>query len=192
MPARLNWTDVKNAPDGFEYIYSLCDPLNPHVPRYVGRTRKPTRRLIVHKYHPKRRPNHPLSVWLTELFSKGQHPIFRVLETVPDGQVRAREEHWIAFFKPLGVLTNRSDGEGTQGMKITRSESNVRITAEKLKEANDRRKIRFVGEDGTTFESMWEASRALKVSRRYINEAMQEGWRIKGQYWRKEEYVGPE
>lgn len=132
MPAALKWTDIGKPPDGFGFVYSLCDPSNPNVPRYVGQTiGSMARRLAGHKCHAKTKPDWPVSKWMSELFSKGLHPIARVLETVPIIELDAREEAWIVFFKPLGVLTNRSNGVGMKGLSGYVSPLNRKITAER-------------------------------------------------------------
>lgn len=132
MPAPLNWTDIGKPPEGFGFVYSLCDPGNPSVPRYIGQTTTSmARRLISHKHDTKRRPDIPASVWLKSLIDSGRHPIARVMEIVPKDCLNQREEAWILFFKPLSVLTNKSNGQGMKGLKGYVSPLNRQITAER-------------------------------------------------------------
>jgi hypothetical protein len=98
-------------------IYALSDPRNPNLPKYVGKTQQTIqRRVSGHILAVKSRPSYELSKWIESLLDVGLLPRIYVLESVVDGDLRARETAWIRFFRPLGLL-NQSDGDGMLGMK---------------------------------------------------------------------------
>ena len=166
------------------YIYALADPNNPKLPRYIGRTcTSLKRRLSAHRCWAKSHTHHPFAQWLIEVYARGTKPIAFELERCDVSVMQERETAWIRFFRPLGSLTNRSDGDGHLGLKVVRSPLNIAITSVKLREANERSKKRVIGEDGREFASMADAVRSLGVSRRAFNQALKEGWRVRGQYW---------
>lgn len=119
MAKHPKWCDKSKPQNGYGFIYALYDPQNPGVPRYVGRTTQPLlRRMARHKCWIKSHSSHPLSIWINSLLICGSHPIGRVLENVGIPDLQKREEAWIKFFKPLGLLANRSDGNGSKGLKL--------------------------------------------------------------------------
>lgn len=174
-------------------IYALSDPRNKTVPKYVGRTIKPLRqRLSGHRCVAKRYPHYPVSKWVTELKSIGLIPVIYALEVVTGENGKERETHWIRFFKPLGLL-NRSDGDGRLGNPMSEQEltefhksDNFITNQVKLKEANRKRMKRVIGDDGTTFNSVAEAYKTLKVSEWGLRDCIKHHWRVKGIYWRIE------
>lgn len=94
-------------------IYAIADSLNPKLPVYVGRTRLSLK---------KRMNNHrcrksPVGDWIRSLRTTGREPVVFALENVQDGNHKEREAHWIRFFRPLGSLLNRSEGDGCKGIK---------------------------------------------------------------------------
>ncbi len=169
-------------------IYSLSDPRNPGVPKYIGQTKRTLkRRLSSHRHWVKTFPDHPLSSWFSSVLKDGFTPMISCLETVPISQLSKREIHWISFFRPLGLLTNKSHGPGLTGLKNIRSELNVQITTPKLQQSNIRRMKQVFGENGIVFKSVSQACLKLGVSRQGLDECIARHWRVKGVYWTKEQ-----
>jgi hypothetical protein len=100
-------------------VYALSDPRNPKLPFYVGKTScSLKRRLSAHRCWSKKFTEHPLSKWFLGLAEDGIIPTIYELESCPTAPIaKEREVCWINFFRPLGTLTNKSDGDGSLGMK---------------------------------------------------------------------------
>jgi hypothetical protein len=103
-------------------IYALSDRRFPTCIRYVGKTIKPLhRRLCEHVAKRDKEKNHKNN-WIKKLLSEGSIPIIWPLEVCSLEAWKERERHWISFFKPIGIITNCSeggDGGGTKGYKWT-------------------------------------------------------------------------
>lgn len=122
---------VKQEPKpGFGFVYALCDPRNPKTPKYVGRTICDLRRRLAGHLCGKQCQNAELKAWVESLLIENLFPTIYVLETMPLSEMKPREEAWIAFFKPLGLL-NRSNGDGMKGLKGYVSPLNRAITAKR-------------------------------------------------------------
>lgn len=106
-------------------IYALSDPRSKTVIRYIGKTSKPlSERLRKHRAK-NNSPNYPISIWNQSLRKDGLLPIiFKIEETTYEKSFE-REEHWIKFFRPLGLLLNQSDGHGVSGMGFKHSEATL-------------------------------------------------------------------
>lgn len=98
-------------------IYTLSDPETNEI-RYVGVTHHPDTRLAEHlsKARKHRETNHR-ACWIRSLLAKSLKPIFKVIENGEGPDWVAREQHWIAYYRGLGLrLVNATDGgEGTLG-----------------------------------------------------------------------------
>jgi GIY-YIG catalytic domain. len=97
---------------GCGFIYALADPLAPMEVRYVGKTSKELHvRLAEHitERLRLRHQNHRLH-WIRKICGEGRSPIIWLLEVCPESEWKEREQFWIAFFRPLGQLTNSTDG----------------------------------------------------------------------------------
>lgn len=121
-----------NCPDkpdfGAGFIYALFDHRNPKVVKYIGKTITPLRRRLAGHNCTKGMINLELKAWIDGLHSEGVFPSACVLEKVSIENLKLREERWIAFYKPLGLL-NRSFGEGSRGLKGYVSPLNRAMTA---------------------------------------------------------------
>lgn len=130
MGARYN--QKFNCPEkpsiGNGLIYALFDPRNPKLVKYVGKTIRPLRRRLAGHNCTKSMANLELKAWIESLKSDGIFPSACVLETVSIENLKSREESWIAFYKPLGLL-NRSYGDGSKGLEGYVSPLNRAITA---------------------------------------------------------------
>lgn len=95
------------------FIYTLEDPREPGVVRYLGRTNNPQKRLYQHLYQHRNwpgRPTHKIH-WISSVLDQGLAPVMEVLEEIPDGtpeeEIRKTEEFYISYLKSLGApLTN--------------------------------------------------------------------------------------
>jgi GIY-YIG catalytic domain len=124
--------DCKQIPQtGFGLIYALSDPRNPRLPKYVGKTLRDLRRRLSAHLCLSSQKNETLKLWISELKLEGLIPTAYVLEQASKEKLGEREEAWISFFKPLGILTNKSNGDGSKGLKGYVSPLNRRITAER-------------------------------------------------------------
>lgn len=97
-------------------IYALSDPRKPQLIRYIGKTTQRLRKreyshLVDAKRDSKqnRRAN-----WINKLTREGVRPIAWPIEICDTSNWEEREKYWIAFFKPMGCLTNYHEG-GTKG-----------------------------------------------------------------------------
>jgi len=182
MSRRFSSKNVSRSKTGI--IYALYDPSNPAVPKYIGQTRQSLRvRLTSHKYHANERPNIPLSIWLFSLYKKNLVPIIRALEQCDLKNLASREEAWIMFFRPLNCLTNISNGLGSKGVKGTFGGDRPE-NIKRLKKFNEVRKKVVIGDDGTKFNSVSQAYKALGVSEWGFRDCVRSGWRVKGRYWK--------
>lgn len=169
-----------------EIVYALSDPRNPSLPRYIGKTKtSPRRRLSAHRCWAKSHRDTPLGDWINSLSQISLVPTIYVLETLVDG-AKQREEYWISFFRPLGTLTNRSNGDGPLGLKQgPPCKLNQDITRPILMACNEKRKKPVIAiETGQTFPSIREAVRELDCSYNGFKEAMKMGWKCRGVHWK--------
>ena len=187
-------------------IYALSEPGNPAIPRYSGRTKhNPRQRLHEHLVRAFKAPTLALSKWLISLDQKDQMPCLVVYEIVGDDLAAAREEYWIKFFKPLGLLnlmigTRQPPGfdikarrqQWLDQTKATRKRGSAipkqlglsfyaRRKAFDALNKKQRKAVQSI--DGRRFESLSEASRELKVSRQALLQSIKRGWRCKGTIW---------
>jgi hypothetical protein len=86
-------------------IYALIDPRNDAI-RYVGRTYRPVGiRAKAHWNDKTRKPNHPLTLWLDELHTKGLKPRWKLLQVRFGGRWDdwiEDEARWIADLAQAG------------------------------------------------------------------------------------------
>jgi hypothetical protein len=143
-------------------------------------------------------PNERLKSWILELRSEGIIPTAYVLETSPIEKLSEREECWISFFRPLGLLYNKSNGNGMRGLKGCVSLLNRQITAERNrlgrgKKLSEERKAKLRGripknsmpilcvETGIEFNSLTHAENGLGLGRHSIRDRIISGKKINGQ-----------
>lgn len=90
----------------FYIIYSLVDPRD-YLPRYVGFTTNPERRMLKHKYELNGQ-NPEKETWIEELKRSGLEAIFQPLEVVKGlTEAREREIYWVRYYLKKGItLTN--------------------------------------------------------------------------------------
>lgn len=92
-------------------IYALTDPRDGTV-RYVGKSKRPQRRLAEHKG---RGADNPWRArWIAEVRAAGYEPGLRILEWCSESEWKERERHWEAVFRSQGEpLTNLAEcGKG--------------------------------------------------------------------------------
>jgi hypothetical protein len=110
-------------------VYAISDPRFPEDIRYVGMTMNHIRqRLHEHFAAAYRNPHHRFYQWLLELESERIMPLVFVLEKCTKSALPKREEAWIDYYLPTGLLLNRAMGRGTRGLKAVVSEKNREIT----------------------------------------------------------------
>lgn len=104
------------------FVYTLHDPREPDVPRYVGWTIDVARRAKEHTSAKKVRETR-CSTWRLGLISAGVYPVMTVIESgVGDKLGMVAEAKWIAHYRALvgDRLTNLTDGgEGVCGYRFT-------------------------------------------------------------------------
>lgn len=109
-------------------IYVLCEPDGTTV-RYVGKTTNPRKRYSQHVYSTEKTHR---ACWIRSLRKRGERPVMRVIETVPDDvSWQEREKYWIAHYREIGAnLTNGTDGgDGVVGLS---DEARERIIASSI------------------------------------------------------------
>lgn len=101
-------------------IYAMSDPRLPTGIRYIGQTTQPLhRRLASHiSGRNKKTDRCYRQNWINSILAAGLKPLIWPLEICSRENWIKREQHWIRFFKPIGLLTNGSEGgEGSLGNK---------------------------------------------------------------------------
>ncbi len=158
-------TRFPKPPDGFGYIYALSDARKPTEIRYIGKTEKALKsRLKEHVVERNRFSNHRLN-WIRKLWGEGLKPIIWPLEVCWLSQWEERERYWIAFFKPIGILTNATEGgDGNcskwNGAKISAAKKGKKMTPE-AKEAW--RKSGFVERTIARNKNGWSPETRTKI-----------------------------
>lgn len=87
-------------------IYALVDPFDESV-RYVGVTRDPHARMVMHK---KRQTNPGMRLWFTELKSIAASPRMVSLGRCHPSHWEKAEQKWIKWFRKRGRLYNLHHG----------------------------------------------------------------------------------
>lgn len=109
---RLDWS-----------IYTLHDPRDPPLTRYVGWARIPGRRYKGHLRDARNgRDKTRCGFWKRSLLAAGVLPVMTVIESGTGSGYVAAERRWIAYYRSLcgGKLTNLTDGgDGTLGYQMT-------------------------------------------------------------------------
>lgn len=88
-------------------IYGLYEPDGIAL-RYVGKANNAERRLKTHLLE--RGQSRPVNRWIKALVSRGQSPVMRVLENVPNDQWEQAERRLIAEHRKTSSLLNVADG----------------------------------------------------------------------------------
>ncbi len=98
------------------FVYTLHDPREPDVVRYVGWTTDPKRRLKAHVRDARSgRDVTRCGCWKKSLLTVGLLPVLTVIDSGVGGGYGASEMRWVAHFKS-DKLTNLTDGgDGTIG-----------------------------------------------------------------------------
>lgn len=193
------------------YIYALSDPANPKLPRYIGKTTKTLiRRRCVHECHSRevRMASFPVNQWLLELERTGKRCVIYALEITTPELMKERETHWIRFFRPLGTLLNKSDGDGMKGLPGHASPLSRQRTIERNKRGlstESRAKIwahpnfqttvakftamgiaarkKVIGSNGEQFQSVKDAAIALGIGRSGVRRLSKTGQPRNGVVW---------
>lgn len=93
-PPRVPFTTICTGLDEVA-IYSLADPADPTVIRYVGMSAAPYSR---YRSHVKRMP------WALDLIKQGRFPVMILVEWTPHYTIaRDREIYWIKHFRAMGM-----------------------------------------------------------------------------------------
>jgi hypothetical protein len=120
------------------YVYAhMTDDL---IIRYIGKGRR-GRAYVV---NPSSRRGHHRS-WLVSLATQGKRPVIEILEKgLTEQQALQSEMNWIALLRPLGNLTNLTDGgEGTSGWKASPATRAKMSAARKGRKVSDATKAKM-------------------------------------------------
>lgn len=87
-------------------IYALCDPADPTIPKYIGRTGSTLRRrLFEHMVEAYRgKSDKPINQWLRNLDARNLLPKIVQQEIVEADKASEREAYWTEFFSPIGLF----------------------------------------------------------------------------------------
>jgi hypothetical protein len=130
-------------------IYALIDPREPDAIRYVGKSYRPSRRLVEHLNQASRGEGTHKAAWIRSVLSAGVRPEVVELERVGEDW-QERERAWVGLLRASGHrLTNGTDGgEGGMGAegraKLSRAMKGRVITPEhraKIGDANRGRRL---------------------------------------------------
>ena len=137
------------------YIYSLIDPRNPNIIRYVGKTKNPKKRIKEH-INDSKRFNDYKSNWIKSLLKENISPIMNLIIECDDESSIFLEKHYISVFKSK-YLTNSDEG----------GHGNINRKREIIENANYRfKRVYQYNLDGiflNEFKSVREASRKLGI-----------------------------
>lgn len=99
-------------------VYSITDPREPEILRYVGATRKPLgERLSEHVYIARKTPTNPFRKWIKSLCDSGIRPKINLLQACSGSEIVEAESRFIemAIKNPLCLnCTNRGAKKYTQ------------------------------------------------------------------------------
>lgn len=94
-------------------IYALADPKKPDVIRYIGRTVGGLSVRLTNHIRDRNAQRTHKNNWINLLLSEGRRPTIWAIEECKDECAPERENYWISFFEPLGLLTNtKKSGSG--------------------------------------------------------------------------------
>lgn len=114
------------------FVYTLHDPRQPNVVRYVGWTTNPSRRLKTHIRDARNgRDQTRCGNWKRSLLTFQVTPVMEIVESGVGGGYGASEIRWVAHFREkVGEkLTNLTNGgDGTSG-RVNSPEHRARISA---------------------------------------------------------------
>ena len=112
------------------YIYTLCDPRN-GIPRYVGKTFDPARRLKDHIFeHTSWKSSKKIS-WIKHMRKFGIKPKMEILEVLINPTQEEWDEcerQWVTFLKFYGFDLKNGDSGGNTGKRLS-EEQKMKISA---------------------------------------------------------------
>jgi hypothetical protein len=101
------------------FVYTLHDPFEPEVVRYVGWTTDPKRRLKTHLRDARTgRDQTHCGNWKRSVFALGVSPVMTIVESGTGGGYGEAEMRWVAHYRSIvgKKLTNLTEGgDGTLG-----------------------------------------------------------------------------
>jgi hypothetical protein len=107
------------------WIYALVDPRDISV-RYVGRSRKPIARFLVHRSNAASPGNRRLHEWTRELAANDLRPMLLLIEKCPMLDAASSEQKWIDHFRARGPVFNATgDRTSLKPMNRFRSDENL-------------------------------------------------------------------
>lgn len=86
-------------------IYGLADPDSKLI-RYVGKSNKPESRYEQHLQD----TDGPKSAWIKNLLAQGKRPVLQIIEVCDYAVWEDKERFWIAHYRKLQTLFNRTAG----------------------------------------------------------------------------------
>lgn len=142
-------------------IYALSDPRRPSAIRYIGKTEwSLTRRLSGHLCTSVKREKTYKSNWILSLLRENTSPKIWPIEICDSDAWESRERYWISFFKPLGLLTNFTNGGEAGSFKKGHKLSPETIA-----------KFRILRKGKTPSKQCIEAAKAFRTGRPLSEEA---------------------
>lgn len=129
------------------FIYTLSEPGDNGVVRYVGKSGDPGFRL--EKGHKKEKGNSHKNHWLKSLLKQGLEPVLEILDEVPENEWRFWEMYYISLVKSWGFnLVNDPKLLGGEGWSKGHSPWNkglTKETSEVVKRVGEKNKITLTG-----------------------------------------------
>lgn len=112
------------------FIYGLADPESTLV-RYVGKSRDPRKRLLVHISDAKCGDKFALHNWIRQLIEKGLAPSLIILEESSQSDWNDAEQKWIKYYRNKNgkkFMLNMTDGGDCGPLLLAENRPNTTLT----------------------------------------------------------------
>ena len=151
-------------------VYGLMCPITNQI-RYIGKSTSGLNRPRQHMCLSSLRSNTHKNNWIRNLRASGLRCSIKVLEEMCDAKrLYEREQYWIDIYRPLGFLTNSTDGgPGLLGWRPSADAKKRMAAAKNLRSVGREREIVCLYEAGLTLK---EVATATEVSLSHVHKTL--------------------